>query len=219
MGIALSMIEKLNALGVFGNGQISVLDVGSSNLHNANAAGIEDFLLWFGISPTPDVVKFSESLSRQGNNAFVGELFEKVGMEYRSIDIAEGYKTTVLDLNHCGLPVPFVGKFDLVVNFGTTEHLLNQYNAFRVMHEATKVGGYIVHSVPWLGYSDHGYFTYTPRCFFDLAGYNEYELADFWFDANSVANDLYAGLRSYARVFPKLQQILTRRPTEPLIPI
>jgi hypothetical protein len=55
-------------------------------------------------------------------------------------------------LNHEPTPQKFVGDFDLVVNFGTTEHLLNQYNAFKVIHDATKVGGVYsaLSSLRWL---------------------------------------------------------------------
>jgi len=106
------------------------------------------------------------------------------------------------------VPDPFFGAFDLVLNFGTTEHLLNQYNAFKVMHDATKVGGYIVNSLPCIGYSDHGYFTYTPRCMFDIAGYNEYELKAFWFEGPGGGNDLFAPLRNYQSYFPSLSATL-----------
>jgi hypothetical protein len=35
----------------------------------------------------------------------------------------------------------FVEQFALVINSGTTEQLLNQCNAFKVMHDATRMGG------------------------------------------------------------------------------
>jgi len=174
MGISLAVIDKLQELGLFGGGRTSVLDIGSSNLYSASADGIQRFLAAHGVPISPEVTAFAEKLARGStydpvsggvNNSFVGELFEKAGMKYDAIDIADGYGTTILDLNHTPAPPHFVGAFDLVLNFGTTEHLLNQYNAFRVMHDSTKVGGYIVNSLPAVGYSDHGYITYTPRFF------------------------------------------------------
>src|SRR3990172_13378955 len=106
-------------------------------------------------------------------------------MEYLAFDIAYGYRTTILDLNCAVLPASLQKRFDLVLNFGTTEHILNQLNCFKVIHDATKVGGYIYHSLPAVGYVNHGYITYTGRCFFDVAGFNEYELVACWFDGPS----------------------------------
>jgi hypothetical protein len=220
MGISLAMIEKMQKLGLFGKGRISVLDVGSSNLYSAPSEGIRLFLNSYGVAETPEIDAFVarlvngsayDAVSGGLNGAFVGELFEKVGIKYNAIDIADGYRTTILDLNHEPAPSNFVNAFDLVLNFGTTEHLLNQYNAFKVMHDATKVGGYIVNSLPCVGYSNHGYFTYTPRCLFDLAGYNEYELVAFWFEGPGGNNDLYAPIRDYLSYFPNLSQTLANR--------
>lgn len=220
MGITLSIIEKMQGLGLFGTGRISVLDVGSSNLYSASAEGVRKFLSGYGVASTPEIEKFVEKLANGSgydavnggvNGAFAGELFEKAGIRYHAIDIADGYGTTILDLNHEPAPTHFVGVFDLVLNFGTTEHLLNQYNAFKVIHDSTKVGGYIVHSLPCVGYSNHGYFTYTPRCMFDLAGYNEYELVGFWFEGPGGGNDLYAPIRDYLTYFPNLSRTLADR--------
>jgi hypothetical protein len=214
------MLEKMRGLGLFGNGRISVLDVGSSNLYSAPAEGIEAFLRAYGAFRGPDDKAFADRLAAGSaydpssggiNGSFVGELFEKAGITYNAIDIADGYRTTIVDLNHDAAPPEFAGRFDLVLNFGTTEHLLNQYNAFKVMHDSTKVGGYIVNSLPCVGYSNHGYFTYTPRCMFDLAGYNEYEVVGFWFEGPGGSNDLFAPIRDYRSYFPALATTLTEQ--------
>lgn len=220
MGISLAMIERMRGLGLFGNGRISVLDVGSSNLYSASAGGIEAFLRAYGAFEGADAGAFAERLAAGSaydassggiNGSFVGELLERAGFAYNAIDIADGYRTTILDLNHDVVPAEFAGRFDLVLNFGTTEHLLNQYNAFKVMHDSTKVGGYIVHSLPCVGYSNHGYFTYTPRCMFDLAGYNEYEVVGFWFEGPGGSNDLFAPIRDYRSYFPALATTLAEQ--------
>jgi hypothetical protein len=213
------MIEKMQHLGLFRAGRIAVLDVGSSNLYSAPADGVVRFLASHGVTTdTSEIASFAERMQKGStydpvtggaNGAFAGELFEKAGFRYNAIDIADGYRTTILDLNHDSAPKLFVGAFDLVLNFGTTEHLLNQYNAFKVIHDATKVGGYIVHSLPCVGHSNHGYFTYTPRCMFDVAGYNEYEVIAFWFEGPSGSNDLFAPVRDYRTYFPALGGTLT----------
>ena len=221
MGITQAALEQLSSLGLFKKSDMAVLDVGSSNLYSASPDWVGNFLAEYGpLLDAADVEVFAQRLAkgsgydpRSGgmNESFVGELFEKAGFVYNAIDIADGYRTTIVDLNHQSTPDEFAGKFDLVLNYGTTEHLLNQYNAFRFMHEATKVGGYIVHSLPCVGYSNHGYLTYTPRCFFDLAGFNKYEVVDFRYDAADAPNDLFAPLRDYASYFPSLSSTLEKK--------
>ena len=217
MGITFESIERMDRLGLFGKGRTSILDIGSSNLYSANPEQIKRFLKKYAPADVQDAIPFAETLARGSgydpvrgglNESFAGQLFEKAGMEYLAFDIADGYRTQILDLNHATLPKNLQGHFDLVLNFGTTEHILNQYNCFKVIHDATKLGGYIHHSLPGTGYGDHGYITYTCRCFFDIAGYNEYEIVDFWFEGPGGRNDLLQGLRSYSGYFPVLKQSL-----------
>ena len=219
MGIAFSAIQKMDELGLFCRGGVSILDIGSSNLYSATAADIKGFLGKYGKCSIPDVDEFSARLAAGSgydpvsggrNEAFVGELFEKAGMQYVSFDIAAGHRTTVLDLNQAALPDALRGEFDLVLNFGTTEHILNQLNCFKVIHDATKVGGYIFHSLPAVGYVDHGYITYTGRCFFDVAGFNEYELVACWFDGPSGGGCVLDSLKTYSLYFPALETELKR---------
>jgi len=100
MGITFTQIELMKRYGLFGNGKISVLDVGSSNLYSATAHGVSDFLVSFGVPISLEVDEFSQRLASGSfydpikggiNGAFVGELLEKAGMKYHAIDIADGY--------------------------------------------------------------------------------------------------------------------------------
>ncbi len=216
MGIFLSVLERLQAKGCIRTGG-AILDIGSSNLYGASESGIRAFLNAHGASADAKVVEqlslgsAYDAMTGGTNGAFAGDLIERAGIQYDAIDIADGYKTTILDLNHQSAPQHFIGRYDLVVNCGTTEHLLNQYNAFKVIHDSVKHGGYIFHAVPCVGYSNHGYITYTTRCFFDLAGYNGYEVVDMWFDGPGGANDLYQPLRDYSSYFPVLTEIAAAR--------
>lgn len=216
MGIAFSYIRKMEELGLFSPGT-RILDIGSSNLYSASADDIDGFVRRHCARPAGDLGGFTERLAHGSgydpvnggrNEAFVGELFEAAGMEYESFDIASGYKTRIVDLNKAALPASLRQRFGLVLNFGTTEHILNQLNCFRVIHDATAVGGHIYHSLPAVGYVDHGYITYTGRCFFDVAGYNEYELIACWFDGPSGGNSLLQSFESYSSYFPALSKAL-----------
>lgn len=58
--------------------------------------------------------------------------------------------------------------FDMVTNYGTSEHVSDQYQVFRNIHNFCKVGGAMVHSVPIIGgWKTHCDFHYNTE-FFDL---------------------------------------------------
>lgn len=62
-------------------------------------------------------------------------------------------------------PVPeeYWGTFEVVTNFGTSEHVKNQEQVFRTIHDCCKVGGYMIHSIPlvghWKGHSPYHYYS------------------------------------------------------------
>lgn len=92
-----------------------------------------------------------------------------------------GIKTEILDLNFEDLPKRYRESFDIVLNFGTTEHIINQLNCFRVMHDAMKVGGISFHQRPCAGWANHGYYLYHLLFIQDLAKANDYEIVDYWY--------------------------------------
>jgi hypothetical protein len=55
--------------------------------------------------------------------------WEWLGFSYASIDIDGSPGSVPLDLNYDDVPEGIRGKFMLVTNFGTTEHVANQLNA------------------------------------------------------------------------------------------
>jgi hypothetical protein len=72
-----------------------------------------------------------------------------------------------LDLNFDGngIPTEHKGKYSLVTNFGTTEHVTNQLNAFKVIHDLTMPNGVMIHEVPAQGMFNHGLVNYNPKFF------------------------------------------------------
>ncbi|HXC29022.1 MAG TPA: hypothetical protein VNV38_13785 [Stellaceae bacterium] len=80
-----------------------------------------------------------------------------------------------LDLNYDDVPADLVGKHQLVTNYGTTEHVANQLNAFKVMHDLAAPGGIMMHSLPAQGSVNHGLVNYNPKFFWMLARSNGYE--------------------------------------------
>lgn len=213
MGINMPSIRIMEGYGLFGAGR-SILDLGSSNLYEAPALEIIEFVKRHNPAPRKDLLVWANRLSAGSyggmNDAFVGEMLEAAGMTYDAIDIADGYKTTIVDLNSMRLPEAMVGKYDTVLNCGTSEHILNQLNTFGAIHAATKHGGFILHSVPSIGYVDHGYFCYTSRFFLDLAGFNQYDVIDMWFDGAAGKEKMYSSARQYQSYFPNLTSRLDK---------
>ena len=219
MGISFNYIDVMDQKGLFARGGIAILDVGASNLYSATPDRICQFVRKYNPGSADDLDGFAKRFAAGSaydpggagvlNESWAGELFEKAGMHYVSFDIAQVYKTTVLDLNRALLPSEFRSRFDLVLNFGTTEHIFNQLNAFRIIHEAMKVGGFVYHQLPASGFTDHGYFTYTGRFFFDLAGFNDYEIFEFWLDGPAGFDNIWQPVKSYRNTFPALERALS----------
>ncbi|MGM9516465.1 class I SAM-dependent methyltransferase [Roseateles sp. DB2] len=109
--------------------------------------------------------------------------------DYTAIDLHGSESALKLDLNEpLGLPEH---AWDVVTNIGTTEHVFNQYQAFKSLHQLVKPGGLILHSLPNQGCFDHGFFNYHPTFFYDLAVANGYEiLALIYVDCSQIPHQM-----------------------------
>jgi hypothetical protein len=99
----------------------------------------------------------------------------------RQIDIDGSEGSIPLDLNYDAAPQEVKGKYDFVTNFGTTEHVANQLNAFEIIHDLTSPGSLMVHALPAQGMLNHGLINYNFKFFWMLARSNDYKIvhADF----------------------------------------
>jgi hypothetical protein len=86
----------------------------------------------------------------------------------------------VLDMNFDQTPSEYRGKYGLTTNHGTTEHVFNQYNVFRMIHEFTAPGGLMLHALPFTVHLEHGFFNYQPNMFDALARFNSYKTLGVW---------------------------------------
>jgi len=100
---------------------------------------------------------------------YLGNGFTK----YVPLDVNNAADVVLTDLNY---PVEGLGQFDLVTNNGTSEHLWNQHQVFLNAHNLCKVGGVMLHVLPFTPYYNHGFFNYNPCLFRDLATANDYEI-------------------------------------------
>ena len=79
------------------------------------------------------------------------------------VDYDAQFETLLLDLNYDDVPAAHRNRYDLTTNCGTTEHVVNQMNSFRIIHDMTKPGGFMLHDLPWSGMYNHGLFNYKPH--------------------------------------------------------
>ncbi len=121
------------------------------------------------------------------------DFYLDLGFErYLAIDVNTAMDAVAIDLNRLIFDVargedynePLFEAFDLVTNNGTGEHIFNQAAVFENMHDLCKVGGLMLHCLPCWGWPNHGFYTFNPLLFRDLAAANSYEWAFLWLGSN-----------------------------------
>lgn len=170
----------------------AVVELGAQQLSNsvlharaelkrlADALGIEARCELPGPVATGELLEGIEPLNIAAPRA--EQLWRWLGFEYSCIDIDGSPGAIPLDLNYDRVPMDARGRYSLVTNFGTTEHIANQLNAFKVVHDLAGPGGVMIHHVPAQGLFNHGLVNYNPKFFWMLARSNGYRVlhADFW---------------------------------------
>ena len=94
---------------------------------------------------------------------------------YVSFDLFDR-RAEKVDLN---LDLERTDSWDIVTNFGTSEHMFNQFAFMKNCHDLTRQGGVSLHALPVSSGMDHGFYNYHPTFFRSLAIANNYEILDF----------------------------------------
>ncbi len=97
-------------------------------------------------------------------------------LEHVSLDLNGLYGSLIVDLCH-PIHESFINRFHLVTNYGTTEHVNNQYQVFKNIHDMCRVNGVMIHILPipnnWLNHCRY----YYPKNFFnDLSKLCNYKI-------------------------------------------
>jgi hypothetical protein len=167
----------------------SVAEIGAQELFLQNRADVlRRFVDRFNGNAAAD------ELERLSNRGPARRLFELSNWSYMSIDTSAEFGAIPLDMNFDKVPVAHKGRYHLVTNFGTTEHIANQLNSFEVIHDLATAGGLMVHAVPAQGFVDHGLLNYSPKFFWRLAEYNNYQLVDMRMTSHGEIKPLPQGL-------------------------
>lgn len=177
------LLVRMRRAGLFDLGTARVLDLGEQNLYG-NVRG-SDVVAIARLLKLPDS-RIAEIEAEAGaltsaaapTIAFdLAKLLYRVLFDcttYRAIDLHGTEAAWRHDLN---LPLPIVETFDVVTNFGTSEHVFDQAQMFRSIHALVRPGGLMLHALPHQGGPDHGFYNYHPTFFHDLAAANRYRIA------------------------------------------
>lgn len=104
------------------------------------------------------------------------DLYKNWGIkEYIAFDLFDS-RAEKVDLN---IDLNRTDKWDIVTNFGTSEHMFNQFAFMKNCHDLTKRGGITLHVVPVSSGMDHGLINYQPTFFRSLSIANDYEIVSF----------------------------------------
>lgn len=105
------------------------------------------------------------------------EYFLSLGFKsVASMDVS-GYEeaSIICNLNE-DIPPELQGKFDVVYDGGSTEHMFNVPKAFENYNKLLRVGGLIMHALPSTGNLDHGFYMFSPTLLYDYYSQNEWAI-------------------------------------------
>jgi hypothetical protein len=178
MGLGPPVIELYRQLKLQGalEGITEVMELGSQDFWCPQKNLVIALCKAFGRNEVDSVLLNTTNSSQQPARL----LYEALGITYGCVDVDGRVGSVVMDLNFDEVPLAHKGKYGLVTNHGTSEHIMNQYNVFKAMHEFARPGAVFVHAVPFTVHLEHGFFNYQPNFFEALARYNSYETLGLW---------------------------------------
>jgi SAM-dependent methyltransferase len=201
-----ALLCALRDNGIIGPGRTrSVLEMGEQNwFGDVDPAELHSLLEQLAVDD-PAAPELRRRLSQLQAAPRTGDgLFDLAKLFYRLIFGAHAYRavdlhgTAIAEKHDLNLPLPFSDQFDVVTNLGTAEHIFNQYQVFKSIHEKTLPGGIMIHSLPHQGCYDHGFFNYHPTFLFDLSHANRYEIVLCLYCDDSVTPSALIPLRDRA---------------------
>ncbi len=154
-----------------------VFDLGSQDvmiMNDGDARQLASFVASFG----GDSADF---LTRIIGNSFpkmltARDVFVAANFDYLCCDVDRRPGTVYVDFNTLQFDRSLYGKFDLVMNAGTTEHLPNPVAALFLMHQLCRPGGMLFNEVPMAGWFNHGLNNLTPKFWHTLRWMNSYDV-------------------------------------------
>lgn len=168
MGYAPAMLEEIGNLDLLSK---EVLDVGAQDVSIGSVTDLEQLNHFIRRhNPQAELLYFSQfPVIVEARDVYI-----RAGFSYTCIDVDERPGTLRVDLARFEIPRPR-GKYGLVVNVGTTEHLASPAATFALMHEMCAEGGILYNDVPLFGLGNHGLMNPTPKFWHALIWMNDYK--------------------------------------------
>lgn len=122
-----------------------------------------------------------DSVCELGNQTWRGisaeHYYRSIGCKrYVCLDCNKNYGAVLANLNE---PFDLPGdRFSMVTNNGTGEHIFDQAQILKTMHDLCAVGGRMIHVMPFHNWHNHGFYSYHPVLYRDLAKANGYTVQD-----------------------------------------
>lgn len=221
MGLGSDVIGLLSSLKEKGAlpSKKSVMEIGAQQLANSFLDSKEELvrlgLLFGATKPCPLLAGLRNqqivhgTLEHLSHDAPEARIFwEWLGYTYSSIDVDSRFASLSIDLNFDSVPERECHEYALVTNYGTTEHVANQLNAFKVIHDLTMPGGLMLHRLPAQGMFNHGLVNYNPKFFWMLCRSNGYMVVHFEFGGDTTAYPLPSNILDF--VEPHVSDVRSR---------
>lgn len=101
-------------------------------------------------------------------------------LSLESLDIAPDEGATITHDLAQPLPAEHAGRYGLVVDGGTLEHVADVFAALENITRLLAPGGRVVHVAPVSGWENHGFFCPQPKLFFRAYAENGFSAAEGW---------------------------------------
>lgn len=125
------------------------------------------------------------------------QYFKKKGINHTSIDINGEDDALSYDLSK-EIEKKGLGRFNLITNFGTSEHVADQYNCFLNIHNLCSVNGHMINVVPSFGsWENHCPYYYTTMFFESLSDSLNYDIRGCY----TINNEIYSKTKRTELVF------------------
>ena len=138
-----------------------VVTIGRQGLHLSQQQ-LQKVLADFG-------VPFDTEINATSDYLYSESLFSLLGAQTtESIDYSAYENATIIhDMNN-SLPPDLKGKFSVVVDAGTLEHVFNYPVALKNCMELLKSGGVFMSITPTNNFMGHGFYQFSPELFFSV---------------------------------------------------
>jgi hypothetical protein len=98
--------------------------------------------------------------------------------DYAALDVSDYEATDIIlhNLNSPTIAPELEGRFDVIIDGGTLEHVFHLPNAMSALGRMLNAQGRMIHGSPSSNHVDHGFYMFSPTFFWDYYSANRYEL-------------------------------------------